>query len=131
LRKPILSITLGRFDWEDFFAMPENWYELSDRAMVAEAIRHLSEDELRFLNRLIVDQLNSISRTRNTVMLARFNVGDRVIFPTSSGDRKSGVIVRLNKKTASIDTDDGQHWNVHPHYLVPVETRRLESPEII
>jgi hypothetical protein len=59
-------------------------------------------------------------------MLAQFSVGDRVSFPSTCGERKLGVIVRLNKKTASIATDDGQHWNVHPGFLSPVGAGAIE-----
>jgi hypothetical protein len=108
--------------------MQENWYELIDRSKVAEAIRKLSEDDLRFLNRLIVERLKLLSQARSTVMLAHFSVGNRVSFPTAAGDRKSGVVVRLNKKTASIATDDGQHWNVYPGFLSAVDGRKIEPP---
>jgi len=94
-------------------------FELVDRAGAVEAIRRMSEDDLRFLNRLIVERLKLIGQARSTSMLARFSVGDRVGFASPSGQRKVGVIIRLNKKTASIATDDGQHWNVHPGFLTP------------
>jgi hypothetical protein len=93
---------------------------LVDRAVAAEAIRRMNEDDLRFLNRLIVERLKLIGQARSTVMLARFSLGDRVSFQGTSGQRKAGVIVRLNKKTASIATDDGQHWNVYPGFLTPI-----------
>jgi hypothetical protein len=91
--------------------------ELVNRSEAAEAIRKMNEDDLRFLNRLIVERLKLIHQARSTVMLAHFSVGDRVRFSTGIGDSKAGVIVRLNKKTASIATDDGQRWNVHPGFL--------------
>jgi hypothetical protein len=94
-----------------------------DRAGAVEAIRHMSEEDLRFLNRLIVERLKLISQARSTIMLSRFSVGDRVGFPSTSGERKVGVITRLNKKTASIATDDGQHWKVHPSFLAPAGPR--------
>ena len=97
--------------------MGENRFELMNRAEAAETIRKLNEEDLRFLNRLIVERLKLISQARSTVMLAHFSVGDRVRFSTGAGDQKVGVIVRLNKKTASIATDDQQQWNVHPGYL--------------
>jgi hypothetical protein len=91
--------------------------EPMDRTVAAEAIRRMSEDDVRFLNRLIVERLKLIGQARSTSMLARFGVGDRVRFQSSSGEVKAGTIIRLNKKTASIITDEGQHWNVHPAYL--------------
>jgi hypothetical protein len=101
-------------------------FELADRAAAAETIRRMNEEDLRFLNRLIVERLKLIGQARSTTMLARFSVGDRVSFQTTSGERKAGVIVRLNKKTASIATDDGQQWNVHPGFLTPVGRGDIE-----
>jgi hypothetical protein len=98
--------------------MNDSRFELMNRAEAAEAIRRLNEDDLRFLNRLIVERFKLISQARSTVMLAHFSVGDRVRFSTGAGDQKAGVIVRLNKKTASIVTDDQQQWKVHPSFLV-------------
>jgi hypothetical protein len=100
--------------------------ELLDRAAAVEAIRRMNEEDLRFLNRLIVERLKLIGQARSTTMLARFNVGDRVSFQSTSGERKVGVIFRLNKKTASIATDDGQHWNVHPGFLTAVGPGDIE-----
>jgi len=94
--------------------------ELLDRAAAVDAILRRNEDDLRYLNRLIVERLKLIGQARSTVMLASFHVGDRVSFQAPSGQRKSGVIIRLNKKTASITTDDGQRWNIHPGFLTAV-----------
>jgi hypothetical protein len=94
-------------------------FELADRAGAIEAICRMSEEDLRFLNRFIVERLKLIGQARSTAMLAHFSVGNRVSFQSSLGERKAGVIVRLNKKTASIVTDEGQHWNVHPGFLSP------------
>ena len=99
--------------------MANDRLELMDRAAAVETIRRMNEDDLRFLNRLIVDRLKLIGQARSTAMLAHFSVGDRVAFQSSSGEQKTGVIIRLNKKTASIATDDGQQWNVHPGFLTP------------
>lgn len=38
-------------------------------------------------------------------------------FTLKDGSVKTGVIMRLNKKTASVITDDQQQWKVSPHYL--------------
>ncbi len=104
-------------------------FELADRAAAAEAIRRMNEEDLRFLNRLIVERLKLIGQARSTAMLAHFSVGDRVSFQSHTGERKTGVIVRLNKKTASIRTDEGQQWNVHPGFLSSVRTGTIEPPE--
>ena len=105
--------------------------EFMDRAAAAEAIRKLNEDDLRYLNRLIVERLKLIQQARSTIMLANFSLGDRVKFPVGPAEEKTGVIVRLNKKTASIATADGQHWNVHPAYLSADASQKSETRQIV
>ncbi len=109
--------------------MVDTRVELADRAAAAEAIWRMNEEDLRFLNRLIVERLRLIGQARSTAMLARFSVGDRVGFQSGSGERKTGVIIRLNRKTASIATDDGQQWNVHPAYLSSIGQGDLRPRE--
>jgi len=92
---------------------------LRNRNEAAETIRHLGEEDLRFLNRLIVERLNLINQARSTALMARFNTGDRVEFQAPTGQWKSGIVQKLNKKTATIMTDDGQRWNVSPGFLTP------------
>jgi hypothetical protein len=93
---------------------------LKDRNSAAEAIRHLGEEDLRFLNRLIVERLKLIAQAQSTALMSRFNIGDRVGFQSSSGEWKSGIIEKLNKKTISILTDKGHRWNVSPGLLSSV-----------
>ena len=87
------------------------------REMFAQALRHLGEEDLLYLNRMVVERLNLLAQAKSTVQLAQFTEGDRVHFTTSDGVTKFGLIVRLNKKTASLSTDDGQNWKVSPHLL--------------
>ncbi len=93
---------------------------LKDRQATAEAIKHLGEDDLRFLNHIIVERLKLIAQARSTALMSRFNSGDRVQFQAASGEWKTGTVQKLNKKTATVLTDDKQHWNVSPGLLTPV-----------
>jgi hypothetical protein len=43
--------------------------------------------------------------------------GDRVGFQTPDVRMLEGVVLRLNKKTISVVTDDGLQWNVAPGLL--------------
>jgi len=52
--------------------------------------------------------------------LAKFSLGDKVSFTNNGGETVAGIVVRVNKKTVSIHTDDHQHWNVSPHLLKKV-----------
>lgn len=107
--------------------MSDRPFQLSNRAEAVEAIRRMGEDDLRFLNRIIVDRLKLIQQARSTVMMSQFHVGDRVRFDDSSGEAKTGVVIRLNKKTAGILADDGIEWKVYPGFLTRVQPGDIES----
>jgi hypothetical protein len=87
------------------------------RVSAVEAIKHLNEDNLRFLNRMIVERLKLISQARATTLMVSFTKDDRVGFQASDGRKIEGTVLHLNKKTVSIVTDDGHQWNVSPGLL--------------
>ena len=90
---------------------------IADRQSAVEAIKKLNENDLIFLNRIIVDRLKLISQAQSTCLMANFNIGDRVSFRGPDGQYRQGVIIKLNKKTASIKLTDGHVWNVFPGLL--------------
>ncbi len=51
-----------------------------DRVSAVEAINRLNEEDLLFLNRLIVERLNLLTQARSTTLTAGFNRGDRGCF---------------------------------------------------
>ena len=67
-------------------------FELVDRAAAAETIRRLNEDDLRFLNRLIVERLKLIGQARISVNVKVMGIGKSVeisaqrTFVGSNGD---------------------------------------------
>jgi hypothetical protein len=91
--------------------------KIIDRLSAIEAIKRLGEEDLLFLNQLIVERLKLISQARSTSLMANFTVGDRVGFQAPDGRRLEGIVLRLNKKTVSVATDDGHQWNVAPGLL--------------
>lgn len=91
--------------------------KIFDRVSAVEAIKRLGEDDLLFLNQLIIERLKLISQAKSTSLMAAFNIGDQVSFRASDGQEIKGVVLRLNKKTVSIDTGDGHRWNVAPGLL--------------
>lgn len=88
-----------------------------DRELFTQALRHMGEEDLLYLNRMVVERLNLLAQAKSTVELAQFAEGDRVQFTASDGGIKHGVVMRLNKKTASVRTDEGQSWKVSPGLL--------------
>ena len=90
---------------------------------IEEFIKDLSEEELVYLNRLIVERLKLISQAKSTFEMAKFNIGELVQFEDNDGKTISGRVIKLNKKTISILTDERQRWNVAPVLLRSVETK--------
>jgi hypothetical protein len=82
----------------------------------------LTESELIDLNHRIVARLQMIAQLRAHTSMLEFKVGERVSFKAEDGRRITGVLVRYNKKTVSLVTDDGHRWNVSPALLTRVAT---------
>jgi len=80
-------------------------------------ITQLSEQQLVALNRQIVERLRFLQQTRAHAKMLEFRVGDRVCFDPEGRPTLFGVLVRYNKKTVSVVTDDGEQWNVSPGFL--------------
>lgn len=90
--------------------------KIVDRVSAVEAIKRLAEEDLLFLNQLIVERLKLISQARATTLMASFTKGDRVGFQAPDDRMLEGMVLRLNKKTVSVATDD-HRWNVAPGLL--------------
>lgn len=88
-----------------------------DRELFVQALRHMSEEDLLYLNRMVVERLNLLAQAKSIVELAQFAAGDHVSFTANDGTVKYGMVLRLNKKTVSLVTDDGQQWKVSPGLL--------------
>ena len=80
-------------------------------------IDRLTESELIDLNHRIVARLRMFAQLRAHTSMLEFKVGERVSFDTEDGRRIVGMLVRYNKKTVSLVTDDGHRWNVSPALL--------------
>ena len=97
-----------------------NIKDVMDNSMLPQkyldALRGLDEEQLRELNRHVVERLKLIRKAHQLRELADFNIGDRVYF-THHGRKIVGKIIRLNQKTASIHVEDHTHWNVVPSLL--------------
>ncbi len=80
-------------------------------------ITALSEDELIDLNRRITERLRFLGQTRAHHKMLEFKVGDRVTFKPDDRPALYGVLTKYNKKTVTVITDNGEHWNVAPGLL--------------
>ena len=76
--------------------------KLLDKNSAVEAIRSLAEDDLRFLNNLIIERLKLIYQAKSFHAMAKFSAGDRVGFEDNTGNYISGIVARLNRKSVTI-----------------------------
>ena len=79
-------------------------------------LSQLAESELIDLNRRIVERLRMIRQVHAHLKMMEFRIGERVWFHTDLR-RVEGVLVRYNKKSVTVVTDDGERWTVSPGFL--------------
>lgn len=84
-------------------------------------INKLTESELVDLNRRIVERLKMMQQLKAHAAMMEFRVGEAVYFRDNSGIEVCGVLTKYNKKTVTVITDDGRHWNVSPSLLNKIE----------
>jgi hypothetical protein len=87
-------------------------------------IDELNEAELIDLNHRIVERLRFLNQMRAHGLMLEFKIGDRVTFEAVGRPPVVGMLTRYNKKTVTVITDDGQHWNVSPSLLRKAESLR-------
>ena len=77
----------------------------------------LTEPELIDLNHRIVERLRYLQQSRAHQAMLDFRIGDRVTFNPDGQAQVTGMLTRTNRKTVTVITDDGHHWNVAPGFL--------------
>jgi len=80
-------------------------------------IDKLSEAELIDLNHRIVERLRFLSQMRAHSQMLDFKIGARVTFHPDGQPALFGMVTCYNRKTVTVITDIGQHWNVAPRLL--------------
>src|SRR5260370_28122304 len=59
----------------------------------------------------------SLNQMRSHSAMLDFRIGERVKFHPTGSPEVTGILTRYNKKTVTVVTDSGQHWNVAPGLL--------------
>jgi hypothetical protein len=94
----------------------------------------LTEAELIALNHRIVERLRFLQQMRAHAHMLEFKIGDRVTFQPDGQPPVTGMLTRYNKKTVTVITDEGQHWNVAPSFLRKADaggTPEVSQPKVI
>ncbi|BAO43693.1 hypothetical protein [Thiolapillus brandeum] len=88
----------------------------------------LSFEELLELNQRVVARLKMLESMQAHIEMMAFNIGQRVSFEHGGG-RLMGTLVKYNRKTVTVVTDNGQRWNIPPHLLAPVKDAGTAEPQ--
>jgi len=95
----------------------------------------LSEAELIDLNHRIVERLRLLQQMRAHKKMLEFRIGDRVAFQADGRGTVEGMLTRYNRKSVTVITDDGHHWNVAPGLLTraaaPAAAKPQTSPNLV
>ena len=87
-------------------------------------IEKLTESELTDLHNRVVARLRFLSQMRAHQQMLEFKIGDRVTFNPEGRPPVVGMLTRYNRKTVTVVTESGEHWNVSPGLL-----RKAEASE--
>lgn len=86
-------------------------------------LEKLSEKELIELNNKIVARLRFLREMRSHSRMMAFSIGERVSFQPEGRAPIFGILTKYNRKTVTVITDEGEHWNVAPTLLSKAESK--------
>ena len=86
----------------------------------------LSLEELVQLNHRVVERIKMLRAMQAHVDMMAFNLGARVSFDSQEG-RLFGTLVKYNRKTVTVLTEDGRQWRVSPGLLSAIKDIDLKS----
>lgn len=91
-------------------------------------IDHLDLESLYALNDRVIERIKFLEHARAHLSMMAFNIGAHVSFETAEG-RQFGRLVKYNRKTVNVDTEDGRRWRISPHMLSEVkEVPQVKAP---
>lgn len=80
-------------------------------------LEKMSEEELIDLNNRIVERIKFLRGRRAHSEMLKFRIGEKVAFRPEGRDWIAGILTKYNRKTVTVITDAGEHWNVAPGFL--------------
>jgi len=84
-------------------------------------IDDLSRDELVELNDRVIERLKYLDAVYAQRAMMALNIGSQVSFDSSRQGRVFGTLIKFNRKTVVVLTEDGAQWRVPPDILTPIK----------
>ena len=86
-------------------------------------IDKLTEAELIDLYNRIVARLKFLQQMRSHASMLEFSIGEKVSFHPDGHPELIGIVTKYNRKSVTVITETGQHWNVAPIFLRKLSAR--------
>lgn len=83
-------------------------------------IEDMTIDELLEINQLICDRIDELRARQDLEAMRRLCVGNAVSFESREG-RIFGLIIKVNRKTVSVLSEDKRQWKISPGLLTLVK----------
>ena len=94
-------------------------------------IDHLTIEQLEALNHRIVERLKFLDAVQAHRDMMALNIGATVSFDSPRHGRQVGTVVKFNRKTVTVISEDGlRRWNVPPQMLSPLKDVNPPSSRI-
>jgi len=84
-------------------------------------IDSLSMQELEELNDRVVERLKFLDTVRAQRAMMEMNLGTQVSFASPRHGRVFGTIIKFNRKTVVVLSEERRQWRVPPHILTPIK----------
>ena len=83
-------------------------------------IEDMTVEQLLEMNRVICDRIDYLRAKQDQNVLAQIHVGNQVSFKTNEGT-VFGIIIKKNRKTVIVLTEDNRQWKLPPGALTIVK----------
>jgi len=84
-------------------------------------IDDLSREELLELNDRIIERLKYLDTVHAQQAMVELQLGTRVSFDSPRHGRVFGTVIKFNRKTVVILSEDRTQWRVPPDILTPIK----------
>lgn len=94
-------------------------------------IDQLTIEELEALNHRIVERLKFLDAVQAQREMMALNIGAKVSFESPRHGRQVGTVIKFNRKTVTLVSDDGlRRWKVPPQMLSRIKDINPQSTYI-
>ena len=81
----------------------------------------LSREELVELNDRVIERLKYLDTVHAQQAMMTLNIGSQVSFDSSRHGRVFGTVIKFNRKTVVVLTEDRVQWRIPPDILTPIK----------